>query len=64
MTKNKRQHPNRISAWVPDDEVWIHDCLDDVAKTMTENGVRTTKSDLIRDAVMKLYGHLKRRYTG
>lgn len=58
----QRKHPNRVSAWVPDTEVWLHDCLDDVAKTMTESGVKTTKSDLIREALMARYGHLKSRY--
>ena len=58
-----RQHPNRIGTWLPDEDTWLHDCLEDLAREFTEQkGVRTTKGDLVRAALLMAYGERKNRY--
>ena len=61
MSQSK-QHPNRISGWLPDEHKWLHECLEDLSQTMTEGGTRTTKNDLVLAALLRQYGHLKANY--
>jgi hypothetical protein len=56
------KHPNRVSCWLRDQDSWLHDALDDLAKEMTEKGIKTTKSDLVRSALVDHYANLKAKY--
>lgn len=57
-----RQHPDRISCWLGDDDAWLHDALDDLIEELKQSGVKTSKGDLVRQALLAMYGDRKGRY--
>lgn len=64
-----RKHPNRISCWLSDDDMWVHDALAQMAKELTALGQKTSKSDVIRlilvDKLQKAgYGRAKKTDSG
>lgn len=58
----ERKHKNRISGWLPNQHVWLHDALDDMAAEMSKSGTRTTKADLLLGCLLTEFGHLKPMY--
>lgn len=59
---SQRQHPNRINCWLSDEDTWLHPALEDLVREFEAQGVKTSKGDLIRQALLKTYGSRKAKY--
>ena len=56
------KNPQRINSWLRPEDVWLHQCLDDLAVQMTKAGIKSTKSDMVRLALLEVYGNQKQKY--
>jgi hypothetical protein len=49
-------YPNRLSVWIPTEQLWMRDKILDIVKEYEKMGIRMNESDVIR---LILYERLK-----